>query len=279
MSTCFSMLVFSFSLLGQSFNQNITLRPIRCTVEPLILLEKRPYASDDFPWHRTKPLKTKSGNGLNWGGYIARSNGSKKHSVSYVSGSWAVPTITAQTLRTYSFIWVGMDGYSNDTMEQIGTGHKWGNGFQENIAWFQMYPDEPYKIKDFPLTPGDQISSEVSYEGDNQFTLRLKNLTQGVVFTVPEKYSRSEHAHRSSAEWIVSLPTKHSDVLPLANFTTVSFSCCTAKMHGIKGGIGLSSRWDAIPLTMTASDGTTAKATPSALTAGGTSFTITWNSQ
>jgi hypothetical protein len=170
-----------------------------------------------------------------------------------------------------------MDGYSNDHIEQIGTGHKWGNGIQEDIAWFQIFPKQLYRIRKFPLLPGDLIGAEVRYVGNGLFSFKLKNFSQGVVFEVPPQYTRSEHAHRSSAEWIVSVPFKDHLARPFSNFTTISFIECLTSMHGIKGGLGLS-RWDNIPITMSATDGVTLKAQPSALTTGGTAFTITWKS-
>ena len=278
LSTVACMLTSSFLLLGAATDEP-ELRPIQCQIEPMAPLEKHPFASYGFPWHRTHTIKrTVQGTSLNWSGFYAKSKKSVKHSVSHVSGTWTVPVITPATSHTYAYIWVGMDGASNHTIEQIGTGHKWGNGVQENIAWFQMYPHRSFRIKRFPIAPGDQISGEVRYVGDGLFSLQLKNWTQGVVFEVPQKFARSEHAHRSTADWMVSLPADHHTLLPLANFTTITFADCWTKIHGLKGAIGLT-RWNNAPITMTATDGTTLKAQPSALTSGGTSFTVTWKSQ
>ena len=52
----------------------------------------------------------------NWSGYAASA---PANSVSYVAGSWVVPTASSKT-NGYSSVWVGIDGYNSSTVEQIG---------------------------------------------------------------------------------------------------------------------------------------------------------------
>src|SRR5262249_51366396 len=49
----------------------------------------------------------------NWSGYVAATNLSdpQNDSVTYVAGTWTVPTVTATSGNTDSFAWVGIDGY------------------------------------------------------------------------------------------------------------------------------------------------------------------------
>src|SRR4051812_35832181 len=60
----------------------------------------------------------------NWSGYAAVTNLSSPapNSVTAVSGSWVVPTVTGSRQgSSYSSAWVGIDGFSDSTVEQIGT--------------------------------------------------------------------------------------------------------------------------------------------------------------
>ena len=63
-------------------------------------------------------------------------------SVSYVAGSWVVPTVSTKT-NGYSSVWVGIDGYSSSTVEQIGTEEDVVNGKATYYAWYEMYPSAP----------------------------------------------------------------------------------------------------------------------------------------
>ena len=55
-------------------------------------------------------------------------------------GSWIVPTVTGSSRgTTYSAVWVGIDGYSDSTVEQIGTEEDVVNGGPSMHAWWEMY--------------------------------------------------------------------------------------------------------------------------------------------
>src|SRR5271166_4368093 len=67
----------------------------------------------------------------NWSGYGAATNLSAPAtgSVTAVSGSWVVPTVTGSRRGTvYSAAWVGIDGLSDSTVEQLGTEQDVSNG-------------------------------------------------------------------------------------------------------------------------------------------------------
>ncbi len=221
-----------------------------------------------------------TGTSTNWGGYAAayNLNNPLKNSVTAVYGSWIVPSIKASRNSSYCAIWVGIDGYSSSTVEQIGTGHDYVNGVAQHYAWFEMYPGDSYLINNFPVKVGDVISASVEYAGNNIFTLRLYNDTRNVVFTVPTSYTTSSTAERSSAEWIVEAPY-YNGILPLANVGTTYLFGCMANIHGTLANIR-NNAWSNIALTMVTSSGAN-KAVPSALLpdpANG-SFTVVWKHQ
>jgi hypothetical protein len=216
------------------------------------------------------------GNSLNWSGYVAATNLSHpvKGSVSAVIGSWIVPHLSSSSHPTYSSIWVGIDGFSNATVEQIGTEQDWYSGGQHNFAWFEMYPSGLYEIVGFPVNVNDHMAAEVVYEGNGVFSMTIVNYTHNVYTVIPTSYTTSLTAQRSSAEWIVEAPSSSSGVLPLAHFGTAALSSCEAEINGVVGAIN-NGHWANEPLTMVTQNGIV-KAVPSNLGSGGTSFTVSW---
>lgn len=211
----------------------------------------------------------------NWAGYAAVSSISKpaKNSVSAVFGSWIVPAIVPANQNTYSAIWIGIDGYTSSTVEQIGTGHDFVGGVAQHYAWFEMYPGGSYSIDGFPLKPGDVISASINYSVNNIFTMILYNNTQKVSTTIPISYTTSATAQRSSAEWIVEAPWLNS-VLPLTDFVTAYLWGCMATINGVTGSIS-NPKWPNVSIEMVTSAGAP-KAVTSALLQDNGSFFVTW---
>ncbi len=244
-------------------------RLIACT------LKKLPAAGH----HALPHIPLREGTSLNWSGYqvVAGSLGSPEPEVvTEVAGSRTVPRVMGAGAR-YSSLWVGIDGYADDTVEQIGTEQDVVVGRQHrlsqlNYAWFEMYPADFYEIMGFPTYVGDVIHAGVTYEGGDVFRLGITNETRGVYYIVPRAYTTSSAAERSSAEWIVEAPSSTTDVLPLAYFGSVAFDDCSARMNHRSGPI---SEWADDPLTME-SPSRVLKAVPSRLGNNGSSFTVTW---
>lgn len=208
-----------------------------------------------------------NGTSTNWSGYAVPTT---RNAASYVRGTWVVPTVAQSTsTHTYCSTWVGIDGYSSKTVEQIGTEQEWTADGPVYYAWFEMYPKFAYRINNFPVAAGDTITAEVSYVGNSNYLLTITNNTQDLTFSIKQK---SGSATRRSVEWVAEAPYS-GGVLPLANFGTVQFSDCYATVSGYTGPI---SSWTYDAITMQTSGGVI-KAQPSSLSADGTSFSVTWN--
>ena len=214
----------------------------------------------------------------NWSGYAV--NGSAG-SVSDVKGSWKVPAIVGScpTTSQYSSFWVGIDGFSSNTVEQIGTDSDCQNGRAVYYAWYEFYPSPSYTISSFTVKTGDTISAEVNYS-NSKFTVSIVDVTTG------KSYSTSatvRSAQRSSAEWIAEAPSSSRGVLPLADFGTVSLgsdntgvsATCYATVSGSTKALG-SFGSSVQELTMVTSSGKTVKAQPSSVSKDGTSFSVVW---
>jgi hypothetical protein len=213
-----------------------------------------------------------NGTSSNWSGYAVETNLSSPADgvVTDVVGTWIVPTaVKSKSQTTYSSNWVGIDGYSNGTVQQIGTESDCSKGNGQYYAWFEMYPSVGYQIWGFVVRPNDVIQASVHYAGGTSYVLTITNLTHGDVFTTTET---STAAMRSSAEWVTEAPSSRK-VLPLANFGTTTFSNCSATISGHTGPIN-DPAWQYDAITMAARG--VVKATPSPLTADGSGFSVAW---
>ena len=173
----------------------------------------------------------------NWSGYaIQASTGS----VSDVAGTWKVPTATTSG---YSSFWVGIDGYSSNSVEQVGTDSDVVNGKATYYAWYEMYPSAAVNISSITVKPGDSISASVAYVS-NEFVLTITDNTDHQSFT--KDFAASGEA-RSSAEWIVEAPSSGYGVLPLADFGSATFTSAYATIGGTTGPIN---NWQSYSLNM-----------------------------
>jgi hypothetical protein len=202
----------------------------------------------------------------NWGGYVV--TGSK---FTEVLGSWIAPTVNCRkTPSSYSYYWIGLDGYTDATVELIGTGANCVDSTPEYFAWYDFVPDNPVVIE-MTISPGDKMSASVEYSG-SKFTLKLTDQTTRKVFKWVRSFPR---AQRTSAEWIVN-----GDAL--ADFTSVSLGDDYTRVNDTNWAVdsavtGPISDFgtNVQKITLVTTSGTD-KAVPTALTTDGSSFKVTW---
>jgi hypothetical protein len=180
--------------------------------------------------HGTRPLHLHGGidhsvTSTNWSGYAA--NGG---TYSSVSASWVEPAATCSSGSQYSSFWVGLDGYSSNSVEQTGTDTDCQNGVPTYYGWYEMYPHPSFSFGG-GVSPGDTINASVVFSGSNSYTLTLKDVTKGWTATTTKKLS---NAARSSAEVIIEAPSS-GGILPLADFGTVNVSSSIVDGSAIGG--------------------------------------------
>lgn len=196
------------------------------------------------------------GLGPNWAGYAARGGPFRS-----VAASWVQPEVPEEedgsALITTSF-WVGLDGSGSGTVEQIGT-------CLDGTAWYEMYP-QPSRHIDMPVVvPGDVLRASVTRRGAHTFVLKLVDTTTGASFTTARTAAQ---AGSVSAEVIAEAPTSlRTGQLPLDPFGRIRFVSCT--VDGLPIGAYRPDRSDI------SSSRQTRETTTSALTGGGTVFTVT----
>jgi hypothetical protein len=197
---------------------------------------------------------------LNWAGYVA------SHArFTSVTATWTVPAVraTSDPRATASF-WVGLDGRASHDLQQIGTTSGMSVGGPRYEAWWEMLPGPAV---DVPITiaAGDSVTARVVADGGGTFTLSLRDNTSGRQFSTRQVDAA---AKLSSAEVVTEAPSSSQGLLPLADFGRVRFS--DARANGRPLGAFV---WSRVNMTT----GTTRQATPSELSAGGSSFAVVWD--
>jgi hypothetical protein len=236
--------------------------------------------------HQMRPMKFHrvridgSVESTNWSGYAVTGS-----SFTVAKGSWTVPAVTcSQTPNTYAAFWVGIDGYSSDSVEQTGTLAECNGTSAIYYAWYEFYPNPSYEITSVPVSPGDQISASVTYSG-SEFTTTITDETTGKSYS---KSARVRGAKRSSAEWIAEAPccTSSDGILPLSDFGTADFGQDYTSVSGTNDATDSSTSGtisafgsDVQEIIMVNGSTDADEAVPSGLSSDGTSFTVAWESE
>ena len=182
---------------------------------------------------------------INWAGYADAESGS--NTVSKVSGNWTVPAVQCpsapyQNQDAFLANWVGIDGFSDGTVEQLGSAAQCFEGVKYYYVWYEMYPSATVEEGttacindnvDCPQ-PGDRISASVTVtaagSGENNYAITLTDHTRpDESFSVTQQCAVTTCTD-ASAEWIVERPAALPpppapiQILPLAYFGRTFFS-------------------------------------------------------
>lgn len=184
---------------------------------------------------------TTSAPSVNWSGYADVESGAK--TVSSVSGRWVIPKVQCPNglyRNQDAFIaqWVGIDGATNGTVEQLGSATQCFEGVTYYYVWYEMFPFGTVvegtqacinNNVDCPQ-PGDQIAASVTVTpagATNNYTLSLSDFTRPQEsFSVAASCAPATCLD-SSAEWIVERPAFGLpfgfQILPLSDFFETGF--------------------------------------------------------
>jgi hypothetical protein len=197
----------------------------------------------------------------NWSGYADTST-----TFGSVTGNWTEPSVTCSgRSEQLAAFWVGIDGYSSNSVEQDGTLAECYFGHAYYYSWWEMYPTNDIQVVGSSVAPGDSISASVVRSGSS-YTLKVTDSTHSAnSFTTTQSCSSCAN---SSAEWIAEAPSSSSGVLPLADFHTWTESGATVNS-------GVISSFTDDEITMVDSSGRV-KAQPGPLNGSGNGFSVTW---
>jgi hypothetical protein len=208
----------------------------------------------------------------NWSGYADDSTG---NTYKRVKGKWTEPAITgcgASSPLSAVVFWVGLDGFSDQTVEQAGTAAICGGGNPITyLTWWEMFPSNSIQFVGATVRPGDQIAASVIKRGGKYTLAVTDSTTSGNSFTT-NQHCASSVCKNQSAEWIAEAPSANGTIVPLPNFGTWFLKHAKVKVGTTLGTI---STFPDVQIKMVNSAGRTI-AKPGQLNAKGNRFKDTW---
>jgi hypothetical protein len=151
----------------------------------------------------------------NWSGYADVDSAGNTYQA--VSASFTEPAVTCTREQELAAFWVGLDGWTDGTVEQDGTLAYCYEGYAYYATWWEMYPSNDIQVVGELVAPGDQISSSVSVVSDHYNLTVIDSTNPDNSFTVKEKCGAK--CEDSSAEWIAEAPSGSRGEYPLPKYT------------------------------------------------------------
>jgi hypothetical protein len=160
----------------------------------------------------------------NWSGYDATGG---INQFTNVTSNWVQPAVNCNFSGQVAN-WVGLDGalrQADPTVEQTGTTADCTSGSPRYFGWYEFAPQPPVNFGG-AVQPGDNMTATVTYVGNNDYTLDLRDITQNwnSNTTVQSPFT----AQNSSAEVIAEAPSECSpsscSELPLVDFGYTGFA-------------------------------------------------------
>jgi hypothetical protein len=212
-----------------------------------------------------------------WGGWIDLAH--KNVQLYSVTATFKVPRTTCPVKHALTYLWVGLDGWGEKTVEQDGVAAycgKDGGRAPEYYDWYEMFPKKPVP-KHFVHT-GDTIVATVSYDSRNhKYLLKVTDKNHpGADISVAKSCNRGTSCLRKTAEVVAEDPgggPKNHHYL--ADFRRVAFSKVrVTSRDGSVGHLGSTKLWTADKITMAYKGRVMAVA--SRRRSGNTAFSVGW---
>jgi hypothetical protein len=213
----------------------------------------------------------------NWAGYIALPK-SAHGTFPDVDATFNVPSANCATTPgsapygTDAAQWVGLDGWTDGTVEQDGITAQCQGTTPVYSAWFEMFPLGTV-ASTLTVSPGDAMQASVAYASGN-YTLTLTDITTGLQQIYNSACPSGSTCKNSSAEVISEAPFGTS-VLPLADFGMENFDNVTISDRSQQAGGFTDGNWKDAQIVQVNAGGTTTLDAPGALY-GGRAFDDQW---
>lgn len=171
---------------------------------------------------------------FNWSGYADTS--ATKQEFTKVSGAWTAPSVTCGAEDQITSDWVGLDGFSSGTVEQLGTIGWCYRGTPTYFTWYEMFPAGTVEVGT-TLKPGDKIAASVSRSGTT-YTLKLTDSTTSGNNISVTKTCALATCLDTSAEWISERPSFSIGIAPQAHYNAFKLTSGSQTSGGKTGTIG-----------------------------------------
>jgi hypothetical protein len=169
----------------------------------------------------------------NWSGYA--DDASTTGTFAQVSGSWVTPHAICTAEDTITSEWVGLDGWSDSTVEQDGTLDWCFEGTAYYYTWYEMYPAGTVTVGT-SLKPGDAIKASVIRTGTS-YKLAVTDTTNTANSFTETTSCPASTCLDTSAEWIAERPAFSIGIAPLADYVNWKLTAGKETANGVSGSI------------------------------------------
>ncbi|KAF2150180.1 hypothetical protein K461DRAFT_229733 [Myriangium duriaei CBS 260.36] len=177
----------------------------------------------------------------NWGGAVLIGNGFKS-----VIGTFTVPSISVPSggdpnAFYSSTAWVGIDGDTcSSAILQTGVDFTIENGQVSYSAWYEWWRQNSIDFTGISFSAGDSVQLYVQAYSTTSGIATIENLSNGQKVSHQFKNEGSiGELCETNAEWIVEDYEINKQLVPLADFGTVTFTDCSASdgqyNYGVSG--------------------------------------------
>lgn len=217
----------------------------------------------------------------NWSGYAVRAG--KGVLINEITAQFTVPAVNCYSSSpsaqgAWLVEWAGIDGFGSTTVEQAGieTYCATKTSAPRYYGWYEMYPS-PAVVR-IGANAGDDVTVSIARNKDGRYVLALRDVTQGVGFSVLKSCPAGSSCKAASAELITEAIYKSGAYLPLADYGALTFANAKvqANLGKVRGTLAASKYWTLTKIDMVNSRGAL-ESLPGSLYAG-SDFTNTWKS-
>jgi hypothetical protein len=154
----------------------------------------------------------------NWSGYAQSTSAKGKFKA--VKDFWKVPTVnTSASGNQFSADWVGIGGFSDQTLVQDGTEADNINGHAQYDAWTEIIPAPEVVLKNFTIHPGNRMEGLVQETKSGTWLMKVFDLTTGKSASRTVKYNSGG----TSVEAIHERPEVNGSLASLAKTNNITF--------------------------------------------------------
>jgi hypothetical protein len=172
-----------------------------------------------------------------WAGYlVASSTYNPSPTITSINASWTIPEITQFKSGASSAEWIGIGGFFDKTLIQVGSEQDSFREHAEYSVWYELLPDNAVTIDSINVSPGDTITASISLVNPDldEWLIYIADSNGSQIFQKTVIYSVSQ----LSAEWILERPEINGQVSSMANLTMVTFNDCQATISGKTSSLG-----------------------------------------
>jgi hypothetical protein len=216
-----------------------------------------------------------------WSGYAVAAG--QHVLINEVTAQFTVPAVNCYTSSptgqgAWLVEWAGIDGLVTPTVEQAGIEAYCASKSSTPgyYGWYEMYPSAA--VVRIGVNPGDDVTVSISRYRDGKYRLALRDVTEGVGFSVVQPCPAGSSCEAASAELITEAVFRGGQYLPLADYEALTFADATVRANygQYRGTLAAGKHWTSTKIDMVNSRGSL-ESEPGPLYAG-SDFTNAWKS-